>query len=201
MMLLVSMLILLVFVFALDPGASPQAPAGSGIGVLWASMTFGAAIGLGRTFARERQDGRLLAMLMAPVDRSAVFVAKWAGFLLMLLVMAGVLVPVYVAFFDVAWTGEWWRWAALITVVSVGLSGVGVLLAAATLAARAPDLLLPVLLLPLLVPLLLGAVSVSQDILATGHWQQTIGWLRLMIAYDLLFVAAPVMLFEYAVEV
>lgn len=198
-MMLVAVLVLLVFVFALDPDSPSGRPAD--VGVLWAALVFGAAIGLGRSFSRERHEGRLLAMLLAPVDRSAIFMAKWAGFTALLLAMAVVVVPAYAAFFYVTLTGGLWRWAALVIVVAAGLAGVGVLLAAVTAMTRAPDLLLPVLLLPLVVPLLLGAVSVSQELLSTGQWAHTSGWLRLMIAYDLLFIAAPALLFEYVAEV
>src|SRR5690606_21902425 len=84
-MMLVAVLVLLVFVFALDPDSPSGRPAD--VGVLWAALVFGAAIGLGRSFARERHEGRLQAMLLAPVDRSAIFLAKWAGFTVLLLAM------------------------------------------------------------------------------------------------------------------
>lgn len=196
---LVAILTLLIFVFALDAGSG--APGSVPVGVLWASLLFGAAVGLGRLFARERQDGRLLGLLMAPVDRSAIFVAKGTGFFLLQVVMAAAIVPAFAAFFHVSLPGPLWRWAALVALVAAGVAGVGTLLAAVTVYTRAPELLLPVLLFPLLVPLLLGAVSVSKEMLVSGQWQQTAGWVRFMMAYDLLFIAVPALMFEYVVEV
>lgn len=198
-MCLVAVLVLLVFVFALDP-ARAHGP-DTAVGVLWAAMVFGAAIGLGRTFGREREDGRLAAMMLAPVDRSAIFVAKWIGFVILLLVMAAVVLPVFRGFFDVPLNGALWRWTLLVALVAMGIAGAGVCLAAVTALTRAPDILLPVVLFPLLVPLLLGAVSVSADLMASGRWDETGHWLRLMAAYDILFLAAPTLLFEYVVEV
>lgn len=196
---LLAVLVLLVFVF----GAEGEARAQSGLlaGVLWASLLFGALVGLGRSFAKEREDGRLTGMLLAPVDRSAIFFAKWVGAVGLLLTMAMVVIPVFSAFFGVSLSGPWWQWAVLVALTVGGLAGSGVLLAAVSVQTRAPDLLLPLLLIPLWVPLLLGAVSVTRALLADSDWQSAAHWLRMLLAYDVVFVFIPYLLFEYVVEV
>lgn len=195
----VAVLVLLVFVFGLEGGGRP--PAGLMAGILWASLLFGAMTGLLRAFAKERQDGRLAAMLMAPVDRSAIFLAKLAHTLCLLAIMAAVVLPVFAAFFGLQLRGAWWQWTLLLLLALVGLGGAGVLLASISVHTRAPELLLPLLLIPLLVPLLLGAVSLTRELLVTGDWRQSAYWLRLMVAYDALFVAVPYLLFEQVLEV
>lgn len=195
----VAILVLLVFVFGLEGTGRP--PAGVLAGVLWAALLFGAMTGLLRSFAKERQDGRLASMLMAPIDRSAIFLAKLAHTFCLLAVMAAVVLPVFVAFFDLDLRGAWWQWALLFFLALVGLGGAGVLLASISVHTRAPELLLPLLLIPLLVPLLLGTVSLTRELLITGDWRQSAYWLRMLVAYDALFVAVPYLLFEHVLEV
>ena len=195
-MLVFAVLALLIFSFALDlRGTMARAAAP---GVLWATVTFAGTLGLSRSLAREQQSGCIDGLLLAPVDRSAIFFGKALGNLLSMAVVEAVLLPLFSALFDVPLL----RGGVLVVAAlgTVGYAAVGTLLAAIAVNTRAREVMLPILLLPLALPALIAAVQATGGLVEGGGLGVVGGWVRLLVAYDLIVVAVAMVTFGYVVE-
>jgi len=195
-MLVFSLLALFVFSFALDlRGAVARAAAP---GVLWATAAFAGTLGLSRSLAREQQTGCIDGLLLAPVDRSAIFFGKALGNLVFIALVEAVLLPLFSALFNVPLM----RPEVLVVTAlgTVGYAAVGTLLAAIAVNTRAREVMLPVLLLPLAIPALIAAVQATGGLLEGGTLAEVGGWVRLLVVYDLVILAASMLTFGYVVE-
>ena len=195
-MLVFSVLALLIFSFTLDlRGAVARAAAP---GVLWSAVAFAGTLGLSRSLAREQQTGGIDGLLLAPVDRSAIFFGKALGNLAFMGVVEAVLLPLCAALFDVPLL----RPGVLVVTAlgTVGYAAVGTLLAAMAVNTRAREVLLPVLLLPLAIPALIAAVQATDGLLEGWTLAEVGGWTRLLVVYDLIIVAVSMLTFGYVVE-
>lgn len=156
-MVVFALLVILIFNFALELDALARAELSAG--VLWSTFAFAGTLGLSRGWAIEREGRALDGLLLAPVDRSAIYFGKAIANMIFMLLVALVTLPVYGILYNVALFQ-----VGLLAVVSLGAwsySAVGTLLAAMASQARSRDLLLPVLLFPLLIPVLIAAVRCS----------------------------------------
>lgn len=195
-MLIFSVLAMLIFSFALDlRGAMARAAAP---GVLWATVAFAGTLGLSRSLAREQQTGCIDGLLLAPMDRSAIFFGKALGNLVFMVIVEIILLPLFSALFDVRLlqTG-----VLVVTALgTVGYAAVGTLLAAIAVNTRAREVMLPILLLPLVIPALISAVQATGSLVEGGTMTEVGGWVRLLVIYDLIIVAVSMLTFEYIVE-
>jgi len=195
-MLVFAVLALLIFSFALDlRGEVAEAAAP---GVLWVTVAFAGTLGLSRSLAREQQAGCMDGLLLAPVDRSAIFFGKALGNLAFMAVVEIVLLPLFAALFDVPLL----RPGVLLVMAlgTLGYGAVGTLLAAIAVNTRAREVMLPILLLPLAVPLLIAAVQATGGLLDGAALADVGGWLRLLVVYDLIIIAVSMLTFGYVVE-
>jgi heme exporter protein B len=168
--------------------------------VLWVSIFFMAVLALQRSFAKEVDSGALDALLLAAGDRSILFYAKFLFSLTVLLLLEAVVVPLLWVFISVAWRkADVLFLLAAIFFGSWGLAAVGTLLNAITVQLAGARLLFPILAFPLLIPVLIGAILCTQGALA-GDRQSVLGWLYLLMIFDLLFTVIPLLLFDYILE-
>lgn len=195
-MLVFGVLALLTFSFALDlQGATARAAAP---GVLWATVAFAGTLGLSRSLVREQQTGCIDGLLLAPVDRTAIYFGKATGNLFFIFVVEFILLPLFAGLFNVPLLQPG---VLLITVLgTAGYAAVGTLLAAMAVNTRAREVLLPVLLLPLAFPVLIAAVRATSILLDGGTLTEAGGWVRLIVLYDLLILAVSTLTFGYIVE-
>ena len=175
---------LVVFSFSLPAGAGEEAA----YGLLWVAILFTAILGLTRAFAAEREQRVLDGLVLAPCDRSAIWLGKAIAVLAFLTLAEVVALPAFALFFEPLT----WELVAAVVLADLGLAAVGTLLAAMAAASRARELLLPLLLLPLAIPIVVGGVgaSISDD---PGRF---LGFLAL---YDLIFAILSWASFEYVV--
>ena len=190
-----SLLVLLIFNFALDlTGDTARAVAP---GVLWVTFVFAGMLTLGRSFAREREGGALQGLLLAPLDRGALFLAKLLTNLVLLGIVEVVALPAFVALYNLALDP-----GAVLLVTALGTLGfatVGTLFSAVAANTRAREALLPLLLFPILVPVIIGAVQATgQTLRGTGNAGPP--WLGLLAAFDAIFLALCYAAFEYVIE-
>lgn len=196
---LLALLLMLVFVFALPPATLKVE--GVFTASMWTTLLFAGTIGVSRGFGRERGDGRLSGLLLAPVDRSAVFLAKAVVALLFMAIVTVVMMPLFFGVFGQALGAPLWRWVVVAGLVVMAYSGAGTLVAAVAAQLRSGEVLFPVLLFPLLVPVVLAAVHLSDALLLEGSWAGSGGWMQMLLLYNVLFWGVPYLLFEYVVEV
>jgi heme exporter protein B len=183
-MLLFVVAALVVFHFALPSDATETASTG----LLWIALLFTALLGLGRAFSAEREQRVLDGLVLAPCDRSAIWLAKTLGVLAFLGVAEAVALPAYSLFFEPIG----WELVAAVVLADVGLAAVGTLLAAMAAASRARELLLPLLFLPLVIPIVVGGVGAT----VVDDPGRYLGFLAL---YDLIFAILSWASFEYVV--
>lgn len=197
-MLVFSLLVILIFNFALDLDPRTRAQSSVTSGVLWVIFTFAGTLGLNRSMAVEKDRGCLDGLLLAPVDRSAIYFGKAAGNLVFMLLVEIIVLPVYSLLYNV---NLFQPGLLLVTLLgSIGYVAVGTLLAAMAVQARTRDILLPILLFPVVLPLIMGAVKASTGFLDGVELAEILPWLNLLIAYDIIFIAVAFMVFDYVVE-
>ncbi len=187
-----SVLAVIVFGLAFDlrvPEAGMVAP-----GVLWVVILFGGVLGLNRTFGAEADRGTLAALLLAPVDRSAIYFGKFIATLLLTLAAEAIVLPVILVIFDV----NLFHPAVLAGVLlgTVGYVGVGTLFAALTASSRARESMLPILLLPVMVPIFTAGVGLTAGILDGDTFADLQRWLLLMAGYDIVFLTIAFLVFD-----
>jgi heme exporter protein B len=172
---LFALLVLVIFNFAFDLRVDNKAAIAPG--VLWVAFVFASLLGLGRTIAAEREKGSLDRLLLCPVDRKAIYLAKLLGNMLFIGVVEIVALPVFAALFDVPLFG------ALLPIVllgTLGIAGIGTLFSAMAAATQARELLLPVLVFPLIVPVVIAAVRATGTLMVPVVNEPP--WLGLMAA-------------------
>jgi heme exporter protein B len=194
-MVVFAFLALVTFNFALD--LRPELVGVVGRGVLWVVIVFAGTVGLGRSFAAERDQGTLEGLLVAPLDRGALYLAKVAGNLLFMAVVELVTVVAFVALFNVA--VDPLPLTATLALGTLGLAATGTLFAGMASNTRAREVMLPVLLFPIIVPLLIGVVQASAPALGDGFAREA-PWLSLLVAFDVVYLAAGVVAFDYVLE-
>ncbi|MFZ5827825.1 MAG: heme exporter protein CcmB [Bacillota bacterium] len=169
-------------------------------GMLWVVTVFAAMFGLNRQFAVERVEGCLQGVLMAPMDRSALYFGKLLGNWLFVLAVVGVVWPAFFLFFRITGPLPLLQMLVVVILGSLGFVGAGTFLAALSAQTRAGEILLPILLLPVAVPLLIGGVKLTGGLMGG----ETLGaydlWLKLILVYDLIFTIVPWLLFDSLVE-
>ena len=193
-----ALLVLVIFNFAFDLRVENVAAVAPG--VLWVTVTFSGVLSLGRAFARERDRRTLDGLLLAPIDRSALYLAKVTTSLLAMLVVEAVALPAFIGLFNLVVDLPLLIGALILG--TVGLAGVGTLFAAIAAHTRAREVLLPLLLFPVQVPVILATVkSTGAAIRVPGVDAPDISqWLGLLVAFDALFLGLSVLLFDYAIE-
>lgn len=195
-MLVFSLLVVLIFNFALELDASARENVAAG--VLWVTFVFSATLGLNRSFAPELDKGSLEGLLLAPIDRGVIYFAKLASTLIFIFLVEAIVIPLFFVLYGV----DVFKPLFLLVVLlgTIGYVGVGTLLAAVAMRTRAREIMLPILLFPVTVPVILAAVRASSDILAGQDWGQISAAFNLVVAYDVIFIAVAFMLFDFLVE-
>jgi len=191
-------LLLFVFHFAFD--LPPDKIAELAPALLWLAFLFTGTLGLAQLFLAERDNHCLGALLLSPLDRGALFLAKTAfNFILMFLVEL-VVIPLFWILFNLS---AWNLLPQLFLVTLLGTVGfcvLGTITAAITLRARARELLLPLVLFPLMIPVILATIRCMESILRTGDMVEAMPWLRLLIGFDVIFLTIGVLIFDSVIE-
>jgi heme exporter protein B len=171
-------------------------------GVLWVTLLLAAVIGVTRLFAAEREQGGIDGLLLAPVDRTALFLAKGAALFLFLLALELVAVPAFgLLLLGPDLFGALPELLLVLLLADVGLAVVGALTAALAAETRARELIVPLLLLPLLVPLLISAARASEPLMRVSPSTEDLGrWLVLLSLYDVVFLLLSIAVFDYLLE-
>ena len=195
-MLVFSMLVILIFYFALE--LDIKARNGITAGVLWVTFAFAGTLGLNRSMAVEKDRGCLDGLLLAPVDRSVIFFGKAISNLVFMLIVEAIVFPVYSVIYNINLFN---LGLLLVTLLgSIGYIAVGTLLAAMSVQTRTRDVLLPILLFPLVIPILVAAVKACSGFLLALEMSEIMPWINILVVYNLVFIAVSFMVFDSVVE-
>ncbi len=194
-----------VLVFSFSLVTDGRAPDGVAAGVLWVGIAFSGTLSLARLFERERAHDTLRTLLLAPIERPAVYLGKLLAVVMLMSVIAALLLPFTGFLFDqaVIHSAPWL--AAVLLLGIVGFAAVGTLFAAMLGRSRSRDVLLPVLLYPMTVPVLIAGVRATAALLepaAAGgpDWDTARLWMGVLAAFDTVFVTLSLWTFESVME-
>ncbi|HEY0152722.1 MAG TPA: heme exporter protein CcmB [Longimicrobium sp.] len=190
-------LVAVVFSFALDPSVRAREIAGA---MIWVTVLFAGTLGMGRAFALEREADALTGVLVSPVDRGALFLGKWLANLAVVLVVEAVIFPVYGLFFGLPYGRSLPALIAVVVLATLGFIALGTLFGAIAAHTRLGETLLPILMLPLLIPVVIFAASATQRLLAGRPVAEISSQLRMLAAFDLVFLFVCTALFGAVLE-
>ncbi len=191
-----SVLVILLFSFAFDlrvAKAGTVAP-----GALWSVIAFAGMLGLGRSLSAEIDRGSFDALLLAPIDRSAIFLGKALGIIIFISIIEAVILPLFVVFFNLPFLQP--EIILIVVLGTVGYAGIGTLFSTMAANTRLRDVLLPVLLLPIAIPALLAAVKCTAGALDARPFEDWSSWFGLLCAFDLVMLGAAFLVYDFVVE-
>ena len=192
-----ALLILVIFNFAFDPGS--QATREATPGILWVSLLFPGIIQLNRSFQAEMEEGTLYGLILSPIDRGLLYFGKLLANWSFLVVVDLFVLVAFVIFYNFSFSVQMLWVVLMIVLASVGFTAVGTVFAAMLSSIRTREVLLPILLFPIIIPIILAAVNGTQEVLILEEVQFLSRWLQLLIAFDVIYVAAGFVLFDYVV--
>lgn len=195
-MLVFALLVILIFNFALELDIEARDTVTAG--VLWVTFAFAGTLGLNRSMAIEKDRGCLDGLLLAPVDRSAIYFGKMFANLIFMILVEMIVLPIYSILYNINLFVP--GLLVVILLGSIGYVAVGTLLVTMAVQARTRDILLPILLFPIVLPVLLAAVKASGNFLQGFEMAEIWPWLNLLIVYDIIFIAIAFMVYDFVVE-
>jgi heme exporter protein B len=197
-MLFFAAVLLFLFHFSLHPEGEETLRVAPGL--LWLAVLFTGVLGLGRSFQSERENDCLEQLLLVPGDRGTIYLGKLAGNLVFMLAVEILLLPLFALFFSL---DLWGLLPGLLVVAllgTLGFAAIGTLFSALTADLRAREVLFPLLLFPLVVPVIIATVTATGIVLTGGTLADAAGWLKLLGAFDTIFLVVASLTFELLVE-
>ena len=191
---------LVLFLFSFALGADQALIHGASSGLLWLAFTFTSALGLARSVQGELENDCLDGLLLYPAEREAIYLGKLCGNFMVILLVELVIFPLFAVLYNM---DLWTRLPKLLLIAvpgTLGFAVVGTLLSSMTAGLRAREAMLPFLLFPLIIPLILSAVKGTEVVLRGEPFELALPWLKLMAAFDTVFLVASLLTFEYLVE-
>lgn len=195
---LLSLLAIVIFFFTWD--ATAVTPIDIAPGVMWVTFTFSGILGLHRSFGVEAQERAMDALLVAPVPRESIFLGKALANLVFVVGVQLVAIPAVALFYNLPIGETWAALTGVMLLASIGLVCIGTLFAGITANTRMAELLLPVLALPFFVPIVLPAAQATAQLLAGRPLSDALSWLRILLAFDLVFLYACTLAFPFTLE-
>jgi heme exporter protein B len=197
-MFVFALLVMLIFIFSINLSIVSANQVGPG--VLWVAILFAGTLGLNRSFTLEKENGCLQGLMLAPVDRSAIFFGKMLSNLAFLLIMEAFLLPVFMIFFNVDIGSHLVPLLAVIFMGTLGFSALGTLLSSLSSNLKTREIMLPILLYPLIVPIAIGSVRLTGQILDGKSLADMMNWVGLILCFDIIFISASIMTIDHILE-
>jgi len=195
-MIVFALIVLVIFNFAFELQGIDLSIIGAG--VLWVAFTFSGILGLGRSFAAERDKGCLEGVLLSPVDRGAIFLGKAISNFIFISAMETLTLPLFAILNNLAL--PWFPLIPYIVLGTLGFAAVGTLLSAIAASTKMREVMLPILLFPVAIPLLMAAVKLTGGALQARDVSELAWWFNLLVLYDALVWVVSFWVFEYVVE-
>ncbi len=197
-MMVFSILVMVIFNFAFDPGAEyikEVAP-----GILWVALVFSATLGLNKTFASEKEQDCLQGLMLSPLDRSGIYFGKVLSNTLFSLIVAMLTLPVFAVFFNISLIQVFLPLTLVVVLATIGFIAVGTLFAAMSVGIKRGEMILPILLFPIEVPVIIAAVKATSMILDGRMLVDYSMWLKILLLFDIIFLMVSFVTFDYLIE-
>lgn len=196
--LFLAALMLLMFGFALGPDTATLRTAAAGI--VWLTVLFSGNLAFHRSYQVELEGGALEALLLYPGSRSSIFLGKLLANLVFVLLVEAVLIPIATVLYDIPLGRATWMVGLVVFLGTFGFVTLGTFYASMASRSRAREVLLPLLLFPMLVPVLVAAVEATAALLGGDLMAESGRWIRLLLAFDTIFLGAAIAAFGAVIE-
>jgi len=196
--LIFSILVLVIFNFAIDTGREMALAVGPG--VLWVAFSFSGTLGLNRAFAPENENGNLQALAMLPIDKGLIYISKMLSASMFMMLTELLIIPLFILFFNLS---LWEEIPGLILVCvlgTLGFVGAGTTFSAVALNTKMREVILPLLLFPVTIPILIASVEATGTVLRGEGLTAAYDWMKILIAFDVIIVISSFLTFEYVLE-
>jgi len=191
-----ALLALVIFNFAF--GSSPQLASLIAPGAIWVSITFAGVIGLNRLFVIEHEQGSIIGLLLTPVSKDSIFFGKMLSMFVFLTISEIILLPIYAILFNTSITHP--IFLLIVVLGTIGFASLGTLFSAMAVNTRSREIMLPVMFLPIVMPILIGSVVASANILDGGGWSDAARGIHIIIVFDVLSLVVSPLLFEHIMQ-
>lgn len=191
-----ALLALVIFNFAF--GSSSQLASLIAPGAIWVSITFAGVIGLNRLFVIEHDQGSIVGLLLTPVSRDSIYFGKMLSMFVFLTISEIILLPIYAILFNTSITHP--IFLLIVVLGTIGFASLGTLFSAMAVNTRSREIMLPVMFLPIVMPILIGSVVASANILDGGGWSDAARGIHIIIVFDVLSLVVSPLLFEHIIQ-
>ncbi len=197
-MLMFALIVVVIFAFTFETGSTATREASPGI--LWVAFTFASVLGLHRAMLQEVERGGLHGLMLAPIDRGLIYLAKACSNIIFISLIEIPTFILFAIFFNLDLTLGLGKLAVVFLLGTIGFAAVGTLFSAISVNTKTREIMLPILLFPVQIPVILSAVHASAAALAGRDWGDISGWLKILVAFDLIFILVCWVTFEYVLE-
>lgn len=196
--LMFALLTIVIFNFAMD--LTSLSVKDIAAGALWVAFLFSGSLSMNRSFLYEKEEGCLSALMLAPLDRSAIYFGKMAANLIFTLTAMAVIIPVFTVMYNVNVMESFVMQSLTLFMGALGFNAVGTLISAVSVNLRAREMMGPLLLLPVVAPALIAAVKISGGLIRGEPLDELMTWFQILAAFDVIYLALAWILFEHIIE-
>ena len=197
-MFIFSLLVIIIFIFSINLSIVKASEVGPG--VLWVAFLFSGTIGLNRSFVLEKENDCLQGLLLAPVDRTVLYFGKLFSNFIFLLIMEAFILPLFMIFFNIDLISHLFPLFYVIFLGTLGFCAIGTLLSSLSANLKTRDIMLPILLYPLMIPVVIGSVKMTGQVLAGEPLSDMMNWVSLILCFDVIYIAVSIMTIDFILE-
>ena len=197
-MFIFALLVILIFIFSINLSIVKASEVGPGI--LWVAFLFAGTIGLNRSFMLEKENGCLMGLMLVPADRTAIYFGKLISNLIFLSIMELFILPLFMIFFNIDLLSHLGPLLVVVFLGTLGFCALGTLLSSLSSNLKTREIMLPILLYPLLIPIVIGAVRMTGQILDGIDLFDMMKWIGLTASFDIIYIGVSIMTIDHILE-
>lgn len=197
-MFIFALLVILIFIFSVNLSIVNASEVGPGI--LWVAFLFSGTLGLNRSFVLEKENGCLMGLILAPADRTTIYFGKLISNFVFLTAMELFILPLFMVFFNIDLLEHLLPLLLVIFLGTLGFCTLGTLLSSLSSNLKTREIMLPILLYPLLVPIVIGVVRMTGQILAGEPLSGMMNWIGLTASFDIIYIGVSIMTIDHILE-
>ncbi len=197
-MFIFALLVILIFIFSINLSIVKASEVGPGI--LWVAFLFAGTIGLNRSFMLEKENGCLMGLMLVPPDRTTIYFGKLISNLIFLSIMELFILPLFMIFFNIDLLSHLGPLLVVVFLGTLGFCALGTLLSSLSANLKTREIMLPILLYPLLIPIIIGAVRMTGQILDGTELADMMKWIGLTASFDIIYIGVSIMTIDHILE-
>ena len=197
-MFIFALLVILIFIFSINLSIVKASEVGPGI--LWVAFLFAGTIGLNRSFMLEKENGCLMGLMLVPADRTTIYFGKLISNLIFLSIMELFILPLFMIFFNIDLLSHLGPLLVVVFLGTLGFCALGTLLSSLSANLKTREIMLPILLYPLLIPIIIGVVRMTGQILDGAELADMMKWVGLTASFDIIYIGVSIMTIDHILE-